>query len=82
MLSQLSQFISEKMEEHLSQVRGWVNGRIAIAVARSYSQMICEYRLPSPLQEREPAWDPELRIGLVGLTARPDNTMYKAVYSA
>ena len=32
--------LSEKREEPLSQVQGWVNGCIAIAVARSYSRMI------------------------------------------
>ena len=37
---------------------GWVNGRIAIAVSRSCSQMICGAWLPSPLREREPEWDP------------------------
>ena len=63
-LSKLIWFMAEKREEPLSQVRGWVNGLIAIAVARSYSQMISGARLPSPLREQETVWDPELGIGL------------------
>ena len=63
-LSQLSQFMSDKREELLLQVRGWVNRRIKIAVVRSYSRMIRGARIPSPLREQEPDWDPELRIGL------------------
>ena len=49
-ISQLSRVMSEKSEETILQVRGWVNRRIAIAVARSYSWMILRARLPSPLQ--------------------------------
>ena len=78
MLSQLSRDMAEKMEEPLSQVRGWVNGIIEIAVARSYSQMIYGAWLPSPLQEQEPVWDPESGIGLAGKTACPDKNMYEA----
>ena len=66
MLSQLIQIMVEKMEEPLSQVRKWVNGRIAIAVARSYSRMIRGARLPSPLWEWDPGWDPESGIRLEG----------------
>ena len=66
LLSQLSQVMEEKREEPLPQVRGWVNGRIAIAVSRSYSQMICGARLPSPLRERETGWNPESGIRLAG----------------
>ena len=50
MLYQLSRVMAEKGEEPLLQIRGWVNGKIAIAVLRSYSQMICRAWLPSPLQ--------------------------------
>ena len=53
-LSQLSRVMAEKREEPLSQVRGWVNGRIAIAVARSYSRMKRGARICSPLREQEP----------------------------
>ena len=48
-LSQLIQAMADKRKEHPSQVRGWVNGRIAIAVASSYSRMIRGARLPIPL---------------------------------
>ena len=63
-LSQLSQFMAYKREEPLLQVQGWLNSRIAIAVARFYSQMIHVARLHGPRQEREPDWDPESGIGL------------------
>ena len=65
-ISQLSQTMAEKREEPLSQVQGWLNGHIDIAVARSYSRMIRGAWLPSPLQKQEPGWDTELGIGLVG----------------
>ena len=65
-LSQLSPAIADKREKYLLQVRGWVNRRITIDVARFYSQMISRARLPSPLREREPDWDPESGIGIAG----------------
>ena len=65
-LSQLSRVMSARRAKPLSQVRGWVNGRIAIAVVKSYSRMIRGARLPSPLWEREPDWDSESGIGLAG----------------
>ena len=51
-LSQLSRFTTDKREETLSQVWGWVNGRISIAVVGSYSRMMRGARLSSPLRER------------------------------
>ena len=63
-LANLSRLIAVKMNEPLSHVRGWINGRIAIAVARSYSLMIREARLLSPLRDREPEWDPASGLGL------------------
>ena len=63
-LSQFSRVMEEKGKESLSQVRGWVKKRIAISMVSYYSQMICRVRLPRPLREREPVWDPELGIGL------------------
>ena len=51
-LTNLSRLMVEKLEEPISHVRGWVNGRIAVAVARSYSRMIHGDRLPSPLRGR------------------------------
>ena len=65
-LYQLSQVMAEKKKEPLYQVGGWVNGRIAIAVVSSYSQIIHVCWLPSPLREREPDWDPESGIRLAG----------------
>ena len=38
--------MAEKLEEPISHVHGWVNSRIAIAVARLYSPMIRGDRLP------------------------------------
>ena len=65
-LLQLIQLMAEEIAEPLLQVRGWVNSQIAIAVARSYSQMIRGSLLPSPLWEKDPDWDPESVIGLAG----------------
>ena len=62
-LSQLSQVMAQKREETLLQVQGCVNRHITIIIARSYSQMIRGARLPSPLREQEPDWDPESRSG-------------------
>ena len=56
-LTNLSQLMAAKIEEPILHVRGWVNGRIAIKVGRSYSHMIRGARLPSPLRYRYPDWD-------------------------
>ena len=63
-LTQLSQTMAEKKYNPFLYVQGWINGQIAIAVTRLYSRMIRRARLPSPLQDMEPYWDPELGIGL------------------
>ena len=63
-LSQLGRVMAAKRAQPLLQVQGWVNSRIAIAVTRSYSQMIRGAQLPSTLWEREPGLEPELGIGL------------------
>ena len=55
-LSNLSRLMAEKLEEPISHVRGWVNGRIAIAVTRLYSRMIRDDLLPSTLRDQEPDW--------------------------
>ena len=55
-LSNLSRLMAEKLEEPTSHVRGWVNGLIAIAVARYYSRMICGDCVTSSLQDQEPDW--------------------------
>ena len=70
--------MADKRDKPPLQVQGWVNDRITITVARSYSQMIRGARLPSPLQEQEPYWDLESGIGLSGQTARPGKTTYEA----
>ena len=63
-LTNLIRLMAKKLEEPLSHVCGWVNGRIIIAVARSYSRMIRGDRLPSPLWDQEPDWDPGSGLGL------------------
>ena len=60
----LAQVMSAKRDEPLSHEWEWVNGRIKIAVARSYSHMIYKARLRIPLWERDPDWDPKSGIGL------------------
>ena len=57
-LAQLSRIMAAKMDETISHVRGWINGRIRIAVAISYSRMIRGARLHCPLQDWEPDWYP------------------------
>ena len=65
-LSQSSRVMADKRKKTLLQVQEWVNGRNTISVARSYSRMIHRDRIPSPLRERDPDWDPETGIGLAG----------------
>ena len=48
-LVKLSQLMAAKIEEPILHMRGWINGRIAILVARKYSCMIRGARLTSPL---------------------------------
>ena len=52
-LRNFSQLIATKIEETLSQVHGWVNGNITIAVVRSNYRRICGASIPPPLQDRE-----------------------------
>ena len=63
-LANLSQLMSEKMEEPILHVSTWVNGPISIAVARSYSCGIHGACLPSPLWDRDPDWELGLCLGL------------------
>ena len=60
MISQLSRVMAEKREGNLSKLGRWVNRHIAIAVERSYSQIIRGAWLPSPLWDQEPGRDLEL----------------------
>ena len=78
-LLQLSRVMSENREETLFQLRGWVNGRITIAVASTYSQLIWGARLPSPLGGQEPVWYWESGISnWVGRLNCIPNLTYKA----
>ena len=52
-LSTLSRVMAKKMDEIISHVTGWVNGRIAVAAARSYCRVLHRARSPSPLWNRE-----------------------------
>ena len=45
-------------------MRGWVNGQIAITVARLYSHIIRGDFLPSTLKDRDPDWGSGLGLGL------------------
>ena len=54
-----------KMEEPILKVQGWVNVCIVIAVEISYSHIIHEAFLLSPLQDRDPDWEQGLGLGLV-----------------
>ena len=62
-LATLSLIMAVKMEESILRVKGWVNGRIKIAVTRSYSWIIRGYWVPSLLWTQEPDW--ESGLGLV-----------------
>ena len=63
-LVNLSQLMAEKTDDPISRVQGCINSHIAIAVTSLYSCMIYGARLPSPLQDREPYWDPALGLWL------------------
>ena len=63
-LANLSRLMAAKIDEPIFHVQGWINGRIAITVARSYSCIICGDILPSSLWDQEPYWDPEFGLGL------------------
>ena len=75
-LTNLSRLIATNLEEPLSQVRGWVNGRIAIAVVRSHYRMIRGARRPSPLWDQEQDWDLGLGLGLTQLIVRQNNFVH------
>ena len=69
-LTSFSQLIATKIEEPPSQLFDWSNYWIEILVAKSYSHMVCGARLPSPLQDREPDWDPGLGLNLAQYIVR------------
>ena len=63
-LATLSQLMAKKMEEPISHIQGWFNGRIEIVVARLYSQMLCRAQVSSPLRTQEPYWGSGLGLNL------------------
>ena len=64
-LINLSQLVSAQMEKPILHVHGWINSQIKIAVAGSYSHMICGTRLTSPVQDRDNDWRSDSGLGLV-----------------
>ena len=64
-LVNLSQLMAGKTDEPILHVWGWVNYRMAIVVGISYSQMICGYRFPDTLKDRDLDWDPESGLRLI-----------------
>ena len=56
--------MAEKMREPISHVRGWVNIRIAIVVARLYYCIICVYHLPITFWYKDPYCELGLGSGL------------------
>ena len=72
-ITNLSQLKEKKPEETLSQLRGWVNGRIEIVVVRFYSRIIHRACLTSPLWDQEPHWYPVSGLRLAQLIVRQNN---------
>ena len=64
-LANLSRLMAEKMEEAISHVSGWVNGRITIMIMKLYYHTIHEDNLPNPFWYREPDWESGLGLVLV-----------------
>ena len=64
-LATLSQIMATKMDETILHVKSWVNGQIAIAVARSYSQVLRGAQFPIPLHTLELEWALGSGLGLV-----------------
>ena len=63
-LRNVSQLMAAKIDELILHMRGYIDIWIAIAVTRSYLWMTRGDKLPSPLDSREPDWDPESGLGL------------------
>ena len=53
-LMNLSQLMTEKMDEPILHVQIWINGQVAIAVSRLYSCMIRGARLLSDMRDQDP----------------------------
>ena len=62
-VANLSGLMAEKNYQPILHVRGWINGLIAIVVARSYSRMIRVACSPRHLQDRELEWYTGLGLG-------------------
>ena len=71
-LANSSRLMSEKMEEPVLNMHGWVTGRIAIVVTRSYSLTIHGAHLPSTLRERDPDLESGSGLGLVQINCAPE----------
>ena len=56
--------MAEKMYEPILHIKGWVNGRILIAVVRLYYRVLCVDHVPSPLRTQESDWELGLGLGL------------------
>ena len=63
-LTTLSRVMAAKMDKPISHVTGWVNGRVIIAVERSYSRVLRGSQYPSTLRTWEPAWALGSGLGL------------------
>ena len=61
-LATCGRLMAAKMEEPISNVKGWVNGRTAITSVMSYSRILHGARIQSPLHTREPDWDSGLGL--------------------
>ena len=78
----LSRIVAEKMDDPISHICGWINGRIAISVARFYSQMIHGARLSSRLPDRNLDWNPELCLGMAQLFVCHNNFTHTYTYDS
>ena len=61
-LATLSIIMDDKIDEPISHVKCWFNGRIEIEVANLYSWVLCEYQVPSLLWTQEPDWESGLGL--------------------
>ena len=59
-----SQIMAVKMDGPILHAKGWIDGRIAIAIPRSYSRVIHQDRLSIPLRNQEPDWASVSVLGL------------------
>ena len=74
-LTNLIQFMAEKLEKPISHIRGWGNGQITILIARLYSCIIRGACLPIRIQYWELYWDSGAVLGLAQYIAHQNNFM-------